>query len=89
MTHDNVSEIPTAKALTPEQKACVDLIRQALTEATAGRVDGVAVVLLQPTGIAPALAGTRPGDLMLGLEACKARILQATFPPSSIIRPGR
>jgi hypothetical protein len=64
-----------ADLLSFHQQECVNVLREALDEAEAGRVDGVAIVLCMPGGWAPLFGGTRPGDLNLGLDCLKRDIL--------------
>lgn len=85
---DNVTELPTAAALQPHQKACVDLLRSALDQALKGQVNSIAIVLCTPTGVASAVAGPHAADLYVGMDFAKSRLMQAIFPPSNIIRPG-
>lgn len=77
------------------QLACVGLLKEALAEALEGKVSCMGLVLCLPGGWATNLAGTRPGDLNLGLDDLKRKILDAvTETPisrgtSKIVRMGR
>lgn len=89
-----VGMIPTAKALSPESMACVDLLKQVLADALQGQVTSLAIVACGPNGFGPAIAGPQAPELNLGLDACKQQILKAVLTPqpqtpSRILRPGR
>lgn len=62
---------------TSDQIACIDALKEALALALEGKVDGMAIVLCLENGWANNLAGIRPGDLNLGLDDLKAKILNA------------
>lgn len=59
------------------QIACIDLLKEALAEALEGRVSGIGIVLCLEGGWASVMAGTRPGDLNLGCDDLKRKILSA------------
>ena len=83
--------------LSDSQIACIDLLKEALAEALEGRVSGVGIVLCLDGGWASVMAGTRPGDLNLGCDDLKAKILHAVtdrsakpaVAPSNILRVRR
>lgn len=56
---------------------CVQMLREALREAEDGNVYACALVLCMQGGWATNLAGSRPGDLNLGLDDLKGKILNA------------
>ncbi len=81
--------------LDPNQVACVEMLKEALAEALEGKVSCMGLVLCLPGGWATNLVGSRPGDLNLGCDDLKRKILDAvTETPiargtSKIIRMGR
>ena len=66
-------------ALDEYQVACVDLLKEALAQALEGNVHGLALVLCMNGGWATNIAGNRPGDLNLGCDDLKAKILDAVL----------
>lgn len=68
-----------ARVLDDDQRACVDALEQALEQAREGNVSGLAIVLCMPGGWATAIAGNRPGDLNLGCDDLKNKILDAVL----------
>ena len=72
-----MKSINDTKFLNDNQQACVALLRDALDEAVDGKIYAVALVVCLDGGWANALAGNRPGDLNLGCDDVKAKILQA------------
>lgn len=81
--------------LTDSQQACVDVLTDALEEAMKGKITSLALVVCMEDGIAPIMAGTQAGDLMLGIEQLKHNIRAEIFDrgnvakvakPSSILR---
>ncbi len=65
--------------LTPDQKDVVDLLKEALAQALEGNIDGIAMVACMPGGWATNIAGNRPGDLNLGCDDLKGKILDAVL----------
>jgi hypothetical protein len=72
--------------LNDTQQACVDLLREVAKEAEAGHVFGVGIVVCMDGGWASVMAGTRPGDLNLGCDDLKAKILDAVT-SGNVARP--
>lgn len=80
--------------LDDNQQACVDLLTQALDLAQEGKVTSIAMVVCMDSGWATVMAGNRPGDLNLGLDDLKDKILTEVLsgnvkkpkPKSSILR---
>jgi hypothetical protein len=52
--------------LTESQRACVDLLTEALAEAQKGHVSSVGIVVCMSTGFATVMAGHQAADLYLG-----------------------
>ena len=63
--------------LSEAQIAAADLLKEALAEALEGKVSGLGIVLLMEGGWATVMCGSRPGDLNLGCDDLKAKILRA------------
>lgn len=68
-----------ATPLNEHQVACVDMLKEALAQALEGNVDGLALVLCMHGGWATNIAGNRPGDLNLGCDDLKGKILDAVL----------
>ena len=78
------------------QQACVDLLADALEEATKGRISSVAIVVCMDDGIATVMAGKNGGALNIGCDDLKLKIHGTIFEDgnkarakSSILRSGR
>jgi hypothetical protein len=75
------------KPLNENQQACVDLLEDALAEARNGNVRALAMVVCMNQGWATVFGGNPPGDLNLGLDDLKRKILDAVVgPKQSILR---
>lgn len=66
-----------ARKLDENQVACVELLKEALAQALEGSVDCMGIVLCMKGGWATNLAGNKPGDLNLGCDDLKGKILDA------------
>jgi hypothetical protein len=69
--------IGTRPLLNESQLACIDLLREALKEAEDGNIQAVGIVACLEGGFASVMAGTRAGDLNLGCDDLKRKILDA------------
>ncbi len=65
--------------LSKDQADVADLLKEALAQTLEGNVDGIAVVLCMKGGWATNIAGNRPGDLNLGCDDLKGKILDAVL----------
>jgi hypothetical protein len=61
--------------LTEAQTACVDLLKEALAEALQGNITSIAIIACMTSGYASVMAGTQAGDLNLGCDSLKRKIL--------------
>ena len=61
--------------LNEDQAYCASLLREALELAEAGKVNSVAMVVCMEGGWATVMGGKRAGDLNLGCDDIKAKIL--------------
>ncbi len=68
-----------ATPLNESQVACVDLLKEALALALEGNVYGLAIVVCMEGGWSTNIAGNRPGDLNLGCDDLKGKILDAVL----------
>ena len=90
-----ISIPPGVVALDDMQRACVDLLTDALDEATKGHITSVAVVVCMKGGIATVMAGKQGADLNLGCDDLKDKIKAEIFQegnrakPRSVIMRGR
>lgn len=64
-------------ALSDSQQACVELLREALAEAERGAIFSVGVIACMDGGFATVMAGVQAGDLNLGCDDLKRKILDA------------
>lgn len=62
--------------LTEDQKAVVDLLKQALEQAEEGNIDAVGVICCMKNGFASIMAGRRAGDLYMAAGEMQDRILK-------------
>lgn len=63
--------------LTESQIAVVDLLKEALAQALEGNITTVGIIACMENGFATVMAGSRAGDLNLGCDALKRKILDA------------
>lgn len=69
--------ILSAKPLSEAQRACVDLLEEALGEARAGVIYSIGIIACMKTGYATVVAGPHAADLNLGCDSLKKKILAA------------
>lgn len=69
--------VPALRLLNESQLACVDLLREALKEAEDGNIFAIGLVVCMEGGFATVMAGTKAGDLNLGCDDLKRKILDA------------
>ena len=67
------------RKLSEDQVACVDILKEALALALEGKVHGIAMVACMDGGWATLFGGSRPGDLNLGTDDLKRKILDAVL----------
>ena len=65
--------------LDEHQVACVEMLKEALAQALEGNIHSMAIVLCMQGGWATNVAGNRPGDLNLGCDDLKTKILDAVL----------
>lgn len=75
MNNSNILHTP----LSEDQITCVELIKETLAQALEGNIHSIAIVACMPGGWATVMAGNRPGDLNLGLDDLKAKILDVVL----------
>ena len=73
-----------ANTLDDMQQACVDLLSDALEEATKGRINSVAIVVCMDGGIATVMAGRNGGALNIGCDDLKKKIHAAMFEDGNV-----
>ena len=69
--------MPGPMPLTDSQEACVDLLEEALEEAKRGKINSIGIVVCMENGYATTMAGRQAGDLNLGCDSLKQKILDA------------
>lgn len=62
-------------SLSDDQKACVEVLRQAYELALEGKISSIGVVACMKGGYAAVMGGTGAADLNLGLDDLKDQIL--------------
>jgi hypothetical protein len=72
----------TSETLSPMQQDCVDMLRELLAHAEAGKVHTVGVVVCMDNGYATTMAGTRAAELNLGCDSLKKKILAEIEKPA-------
>ncbi len=80
-------ELMSFVPLTDNQKACVDLLAEALEEAKRGMIETIGIVACMKTGYATVMAGSRAGDLNMGCDSLKKKIMDAVEQPRRIVKP--
>ncbi len=68
------------------RKACVELLADALEEATKGRIKSVAIVVCMDDGIATVMAGKDGAALNIGCDDLKNKIHAAMFEDGNVAR---
>lgn len=68
------------------RKACVELLADALEEATKGRIRAVAIVVCMDDGIATVMAGRDGAALNIGCDDLKSKIHGAMFTDGNVAR---
>jgi len=61
--------------LNDAQQDCLDKLREAVAEAEKGNIYAIGLVACMKTGYATVIGGTRAGDVNLGCDSLKRRIL--------------
>lgn len=75
--------------LSENQQACVDLLRETLTEAERGAINTIGIVACMAHGYATVMAGSHAGDLNLGCDSLKRKILAAIEDDGNVKKPSR
>ena len=65
------------KPLNDDQIEVVDALKEALALALEGGISSVAIIACMKTGYATVMAGRQAGDLNLGCDSLKHKILEA------------
>jgi hypothetical protein len=89
MSHVNgpgVVLLPEKPAMSAEQQACIDLLADALEEATKGRISSCAIVVCMDDGIATVMAGKQGAALNIGCDDIKHKIHAAMFLDGNVAR---
>ena len=72
--------------LDESHQACVELLADALEEATKGRIKSCAIVVCMDDGIATVMAGKDGAALNIGLDDLKHKIHSAMFTDGNVAR---
>lgn len=88
---------PNGSGLNEAQEACIELLSDALEEASKGRISSVAIVVCMDDGLATVMAGHQGAALNIGCDDLKRKIHAAMFEDgntksakkSQILRAGR
>lgn len=74
------------KPLNEAQKACVELLEEALREARNGHIMSVGIAVCMETGYATVMAGSQAADLNMACDSLKRKILDAVEDTKSTVR---
>jgi len=78
--------LPERPVLDEARQACVELLADALEEATRGRIKSVAIVVCMDDGWATVVAGKDGAMLNLGCDDAKRKILGAMIDDGNVAR---
>ena len=67
--------------LSSMQQDCVDVLREALAQAEAGKIHSLGIVLCMYSGYATTMAGPKAAELNLGCDSLKKKILAEVEKP--------
>lgn len=79
--------MPKGVVLGQNERDCVEVLTDALDEATRGRINSVALVVCMDAGIATVMAGKNGGALNLGCDDLKLKIHGAMFEDGNVAKP--
>ena len=74
------------KPLTEDQKAVVEVLKEALAQALEGEISSVAVIACMKTGYATEMAGRQASDLFMGAGSLQRRIINAVEAAGSVVQ---
>ena len=78
--------LSAAPPLDESRRACVDLLADALEEATRGKIKSVAIVVCMDEGMATVMAGKDGAALNIGCDDLKMKIHAAMFQDGNVGR---
>jgi hypothetical protein len=78
--------LPARPPLDESRQACIDLLADALDEATKGKIKSVAIVVCMDDGMATVMAGKDGAALNLGCDDLKKKIHGAVFEDGNAAR---
>jgi hypothetical protein len=78
--------LPAKAPMDEYQQACIDLLADALEEATKGRITAVALVVCMEDGMATVMAGKNGAALNIGCDDLKKKIHAAMFEDGNMAR---
>jgi hypothetical protein len=80
----NKSILLPSESLSTAQQGCVDVLREALAQAEAGKIHSLGIVLCMYSGYASIMAGTKAAELNLGCDSLKKKILMEVEQPKPL-----
>lgn len=78
--------LSAAAPLDESRQACVELLADALEEATKGKIKSVAIVVCMDEGMATVMAGKDGAALNIGCDDLKKKIHAAMFEEGNVAR---
>lgn len=78
--------LPAKLPLDESRQACVELLADALEEATKGKIKSVAIVVCMDEGMATVMAGKDGAALNIGCDDLKKKIHAAMFEEGNMAR---
>ena len=78
----------TNGSLNQYQRACVDLLQETLELALEGKVTSIGIIACLDGGYATVMAGKQAGDLNLGCDSLKGKIISAVE-EGNVAKPSR
>jgi uncharacterized protein YaiI (UPF0178 family) len=88
MSQHNGSSVilPARPPLDESRQSCIDLLADALDEATKGKIKSVAIVVCMDDGLATVMAGKDGAALNIGCDDLKKKIHAAMFEDGNVGR---
>ena len=86
MSNANPTTLSPTFGLSEDQKACVEVLADALEMANVGRISSVAIVVCLDDGIATVIAGKNGGALNVGCDDLKHKIHASIFIDGNVAR---
>jgi hypothetical protein len=77
ITSKSIVGLGLSRALTEDQKAVIDVVKETLAQALEGSITSIGIVACMGTGYATIVAGRQAADLNMGCDSLKRKIIDA------------